>query len=224
MSDAPDSHIDKTPTLTPTAGSTNLSAGPAKPVQPSTDFNPKRFRLGQNFAERLQLNRPILSVPVKKAPDDTTFFRVHPDPDWSTDAGLLLVRIDKGEVAYLIDSALINAGVVPQDQIKPVMLFTCMTRDKVLFLWRCRLNPYVNRSDEWARTSLEIAAKAHTTWVRMFSNMTLGAYECEELKVTENEPEWPTTVDFERLLSIGFKDKVIEDPDHLVLRRLKGLA
>jgi hypothetical protein len=58
----------------------------------------------------------------------------------------------------------------------------------------------------------------------MFSNMTLGAFECEELKVVENEPEWPTTVDFAKLLSIGFKDKLIEDPDHLVLRKLKGLA
>jgi hypothetical protein len=222
MSQSADS--DKPPTLTPTVGAPNGSAPAAKPVQPASDFNPKRFRLGQNFAERLQLNRPILSVPVRKAPDDTTFFRVHPGPEWSTDAGLLLVRIDKGEVAYLLDSALVNAGAVPQDQIKPVMLFTCMTRDKVLFLWRCRLNPHANRSDEWARTSLEIAAKAQTTWVRMFSNMALGAFECEELRVAEDEPAWPTTVDFAKLLSIGFKDKLIEDPDHLVLRRLKGLA
>ena len=67
-----------------------------------------------------------------------------------------------------------------------------------------------------------VAAKlAMDRWVRVASNMSLGAYEVFEATASIPDPVWPD-VGFKRLIEIAFRDKFIQDFDHPVLRQLRG--
>ncbi len=52
--------------------------------------------------------------------------------------------------------------------------------------------------------------------------MALGAYDVA-VASHQAEPEWPT-LSMKDLLRIAFRDRLIEDWEHLVLRRLHGEA
>jgi hypothetical protein len=51
--------------------------------------------------------------------------------------------------------------------------------------------------------------------------MSLGAYEVNEATAQLTEPAWPD-LPFREILRIGFRDKMISEWNHPVLRRLRG--
>jgi hypothetical protein len=51
--------------------------------------------------------------------------------------------------------------------------------------------------------------------------MSLGAYDVFVAAGELGEPEWPTAP-FSELLRIAFRDRLIDDLNHPVLRRLRG--
>jgi hypothetical protein len=53
------------------------------------------------------------------------------------------------------------------------------------------------------------------------SNMALGAYDVFEAQAELPEPTWPE-LSFAKILEIAFRDFVIRDGDHPVLRKLRG--
>ena len=53
--------------------------------------------------------------------------------------------------------------------------------------------------------------------------MNLGAYEIFEEAATLDEPAWPE-LSYWDLIKIAFKDHLITDLDHAVIKRLRGLA
>jgi hypothetical protein len=55
------------------------------------------------------------------------------------------------------------------------------------------------------------------------ANMSLGAYDVFEAMGELPEPEWPD-ISFNELITIAFKGRIIDSPDHPVLKRLKGLV
>ena len=63
---------------------------------------------------------------------------------------------------------------------------------------------------------------AKAKWVRIKANMNLGAYE---MYVAENEkipdPTWPE-LSFDEIIRIAFRDRLIDSPDHPVIKRLRG--
>ena len=65
------------------------------------------------------------------------------------------------------------------------------------------------------------AEYAKQDWVRMASNMSLGAYEIFRAQGELPEPQWPRE-SFQQLLAIAFKKTIISSPDHIVLRQLAG--
>lgn len=77
---------------------------------------------------------------------------------------------------------------------------------------------------EWWRSAREAADRAQRTWLRIRANTNLGAYDMYEAAagVELGEPEWPTLTYWE-LIKIAFKDHLIENLDHPVVRRLRGL-
>ena len=52
--------------------------------------------------------------------------------------------------------------------------------------------------------------------------MSLGAYEVLQAAGTLHEPLWPQDIDFNELVRIAFKGRIISEPDHPVLKRLRG--
>jgi len=68
---------------------------------------------------------------------------------------------------------------------------------------------------------MEAAQLATNRWVRVTANLGLGAYEIFEASAALPEPVWPD-ISFTQLLSIAFRDRFINSPDHPVLKRLRG--
>ena len=100
-------------------------------------------------------------------------------------------------------------------------LFTAINRQGNVFLWSVRLPGPDGKIDSWSKSAMEAANMAMNGWVRMASNIPLGAYDVWETTAPLPEPKWPD-VPFKELLRIAFKDHYIDTLDHPVLKRLRG--
>jgi hypothetical protein len=188
-----------------------------EPEQPTDPFDVDRLR---QLAPSVGLTEQmLLSVAVRK-PIRTEFFRVHPHPAYSIDWWAYVHKTDGGEETYWVTNEMRDAL---DTDVRPVRIFTCITKANVVFLWPARL-PFAdsNFGRRWHDTALAAADRAKTTWVRLVSNKSAGAYEIVVAKGDLGEPQWPKP-SLGELLKLGFGDgRTIDHPDHPVLRQLRG--
>lgn len=189
------------------------------PTQPPDPFDPSRLRLSQDFAASVGVKKALLTVPVRK-PDKSWFVQTHPDAAYRIETAVLELKEDRE--TYLIDPAL-WPQLAEESTFGPRALVTSMNRQGVLFLWPLRLPRQDGRLDEWSRSALEAAEMARGQWVRVQSNMNLGAYEVSYATGDIPAPQWPEA-SFQDLLRIAFRDRYVSAADHIVLRRLRGEA
>jgi hypothetical protein len=185
-------------------------------VDPFTNLD--RLRLRQDFETSGAAKKLLTTVPVRK-PGRQDFVRVHPDAGHVGDFALVELK-DDGEVFL----------VVPELQGEllgewaPVRLFTAVNRQGVVFLWPVRLpDPETGRGNSWHESALDAAERAKTSWIRLASNRSLGAYEIFEAAANLGDPTWPEAP-FPELLKIGFRDRIVDREDHPLIARLRGLA
>ena len=103
----------------------------------------------------------------------------------------------------------------------PKIIFPVLTRQGVLFLWPVRLPDESGKHDNWNRSALVAAEMATTGWVRVASNLPLGAYDVFTPHAVLPEPAWPD-LDLQQMLEIGFKHYFIDSLDHPRLRSIRG--
>ena len=60
-------------------------------------------------------------------------------------------------------------------------------------------------------------------WVRVTSNMSLGAYEIFEASGDLPEPVWPD-FSFQEILRIAFRDRILDRADHPFVQPLQGIV
>ena len=178
-------------------------------------FDPASLRLDQSFADTVGVKKLLTTVPVHK-PNRTWFVRVHSDPNYR----LPVATIEEDREFYLV-----TPQIAPEcpDEITPVTLFTAINRQGVLFLWPVKL-PGLNGSySDWSRSAMEAAEIAQRRWIRVRSNMSLGAYETFEALGQLSEPEWPD-VPFGEILRVAFRNRIVDRTDHPILQRRLGLV
>jgi len=100
-------------------------------------------------------------------------------------------------------------------------LFVAISRTGVLFMWPVKV-PRDGKILGWHTSAAMAAQCAMKGWVRVKSNMDLGAYEIFEAEGSVSDPTWPD-LSFNEIVRIAFKDKIIRDPDHPVVKRLRGV-
>jgi hypothetical protein len=202
-----------------------------KPVVPGTDdqietaaspppdpFDLANLRLGQNYNETAGVKKMLNTVPVRK-PHKQEFVRVHPDPTFRENFAMIELKEDREE--YLVS----GRGLVTEfaAEIVNKTLYTAINRQGVVFLWPIRLPDADGKLSEWHRSARDFAEVGTKQWIRVSANMSLGAYESFIAEAIATEPQWPG-VDFQELLRIAFRDRLITSVDHPVLKRLRGLA
>jgi hypothetical protein len=187
------------------------------PDAPSDPFDPARLRLDQDYETKAGVTKLLTTIPVRK-PSRESFVRTHPDPEYRLTTGVLELKEDR-EV-YLVAPSLWPA-LAAEPTFSPKMLVTSVTRQGVLFLWPIRLPGPDGKVDEWSRSSLEAADLARENWVRLASNMNLGAYEITQGSGIGVEPDFPD-LPMREILRIAFRNHFIDTVDHPVLRRLRG--
>jgi hypothetical protein len=189
----------------------------AASVPDADPFNVEALRLSADSLADIGLKKAVLTVPCRR-PDRTWFVRVHPDPAYRLQTAVIELKSDR-EV-YLVAPHL-RPSLAAESTLVSRALFTAINRQQVIFLWLVKLPGSDGRIDEWSRSDLEATQLATRSWVRVQSNLALGAYEVHVATGDIPEPTWPD-LPFKQLLKTAFKDRYIDNPDHPVLRRLRG--
>ena len=90
-----------------------------------------------------------------------------------------------------------------------------------MFLWPAKLPGESAAGRRYAETGLIIAKHAETLWVRMWGDRSLGGYTSVKARGNLEEPKWPDKT-FRELLRIAFEGRIIDRPDHPLIRELNG--
>jgi len=214
--------------MTPSKGDLSLTdkKRAVQAIDPASDtdtakaadpFAPENLRLSQSFAETVAVKKLITTVPVRK-PNSQDFVRVHHDPKFRENFPVIQLKDDN-------EQYLVVADLVPElaSEIANVTLYLAANKQGVTFFWPVRLpGPDGKDFDAW-RSAREAAELATQKWIRLKWNKSLGAYEISEAVNQTAEPEWPADLDYWSLLKIAFRDHLITDLDHPVVKRLRGL-
>lgn len=188
-----------------------LAAGSGDP------FDLTNLRLDQSFVNSAGVKKLLTTVPVRR-PNPQDFVRVHADPEYR--AALAIIELKEDREVYLVPPAV--ARELPGEFVMATV-YTAINRQGVVHLWPVRLPASDGRILEWHRSAAEAAELAMLRWVRIKANMSLGAYEMFQAAGTIPDPEWPE-LSFQELLRIGFRDRLVDHTDHVVVKRLRGLA
>ncbi len=80
------------------------------------------------------------------------------------------------------------------------------------------------RENSWHQTAKRAAVEAQTQWLKVVANMSAGNYELHIATGDLGEPQWPDADEypFNKWLEIAFKERMIDQPDHPVLQKLRG--
>ena len=160
----------------------------------------------------------IVQVAARK-PSRQEFFRVHADPDFALDGTVIEFEGPNGREDFWLPPNLRH--VAPQDT-KAVRILTCISKAGVVFLWPARLPSADGPGRTWYESALAVSEIAKTHWVKMAGNRAAGAYEAHKASGDLGVPQWPD-YDLGALLKLAFGgDRVINSPDHDVLRSLRG--
>jgi hypothetical protein len=181
---------------------------------PADDFDLEAYRLTQDYANLVNVKKIITTVPVKK-PDRQWFVRVH--DEWHLETAVLEDKEDKA--TYLVVPALWSELT---HEITRKLLFAAITTHKVFFLWPVKLPGADGRLDHYNESALDAADLAKKSWIRVCANQALGAYDVLTAASELHDPEWPQDVDFNELVKIAFKGRIIKEWEHPVLKRLRG--
>jgi hypothetical protein len=175
-----------------------------------------KIRIAADYAVELDVEQLLVSVPVCR-PHKQWWNRVHPDEAYRINVGL--IEVD-GEDTYIVDPQLyVHPEVVKELVFKT--LFLAINRVGKLFLWPIRMPNEDGRIDDWNRVARQGAEEAMSSWVRITANRAKGTYDVGRSKIELMEPKWPDKP-FEEILEIAFKDTVIKDLDHPVIKALQG--
>lgn len=207
----PPSTASVTPPSTPPAPP---NTPPKPPPDPFADLS--KLTLSQDFAAAIGVKKIITTVPVRK-PNRFEFVRVHPDDEFTLMTGALCFKEDREDI-YLVDRGLwMELG----PEVRPIALYTTINRQNVVSVWPVKLPGPDGRHDTWNASALQAVAHAKTSWVRVAANMSLGGYDVVAAGAELSDPQWPD-LSFTEILRIAFRDRFIDDPDHVVLKKLRG--
>jgi hypothetical protein len=184
----------------------------SEPVNP---FDPEALRADPSDDD-ITTKRVVHHMKVRK-PYRHEFFRVNPDPTFSTDVYLIEAGEGVEKDAFIVAPALAREIVAETSRRR---LFVCVNRAETPFIWASKL-PSTATTNAWVDTALTIAESAKQYWVRMIPDIGAGHYEEARAEGLLAEPKFPGLT-FTQILELGFKNKLITDYDHEVLRALRG--
>jgi hypothetical protein len=180
-------------------------------------FDPASLRLDQSHAGA-GVKKLLTTVPVRR-PHRQDFVRVHPDEDYRLTCAIIELR-EEHEV-YVIAPHIVPAIT---GEYVATTLFTTINRQGVLSLWPVRLPGPDGKTNAWHESAATAAAMAVNTWTRIAANMALGAYEVFRAEGQLADPVWPEYT-FKEILAIAFnKGRLVDNVEHPLLQRLRGLT
>lgn len=172
----------------------------------------ENLRLVGNF-EDVQAEPVLITVPIGK-PSKTTFFRTHPEQEYTFPCMLLELK-DCNETYILTP----QISELIRGLARPVCLYLAVDTNGAPRLIPVPL-PANGNSNQWHLSLQQCVLMAKTRWIRMQADMSAKAYAaCASGIVLE--PTWPTET-MSELVQIAARGNVITTADHPVIVRLRG--
>jgi hypothetical protein len=185
------------------------------PDGPADPFDPAALRV--SAAMEIATEKVLTAVPVRK-PRRDEFFRVHPGEEFTLDVLAVEREADMDRETYIVTPACMDAVA---EVARKVRLFICMNKRGTVFVWAAKFPVEGSAGRRYADTALRIAEEAKVLWVRMWGDRDLGGYTMVRAKGNLEEPKWPAK-EFRELLRIAFDGRIIDRPDHPLIRELNG--
>jgi hypothetical protein len=203
---------------TPENPTENPTGNPTENPTAYDPYAPENLRLDPSELEAISVERPITTVPVRM-PGKQTYFRTRSGPEWRGNFAIIDLKDDR-------EQYVVTAQLVPElsTEIVHKTLQLAITRAGNLFLLPLRLPGPDGRDMEWWRSMREHAKRAEERWIRVMANRENGAYDRLEGAKNLSEPEWPEGIDFWGIIRIAFRDYLIKDLNHPVIKKLRGLV
>ena len=180
---------------------------------PDDEFDLESIRMSQAYGKQISVKKLLTTVPVRK-PNKTQFFRTH--PKYRMDVHLL--KYGETDELYVVKPGVLAAVF---ELAKPYRLVLTVDRIGTAFIWPLAI-PDEERPLDWHKSAMEADFEAQKGWVRMASNQALGAYEISKALGELPEPEWPSE-SWNKLVGVGFRQKIIDTPEHIIIQKLQGL-
>jgi hypothetical protein len=193
----------------------SVETAPATAAGPTRGFDLAALRLPQSFIEIAGVQKRS-AIRLGKPPKHS-FFRVHPGLDFQFPTRLL--EFGESKDAYLVSPQLVESIAT---LLRAVVLRIYITRESVVGIWPLAF-PDQLRPNRWHTSALDLVRASETNWVRMAANQAVGAYDFVAALGDLKDPIWPAA-SFEETIREAFKDRLIEGPEHPVLRALRGEA
>jgi hypothetical protein len=183
-------------------------------AEPTDPFDPEALRADDDDND-IPTVRKVHNLNVRK-PHKMEFFRVH--PTYTSLVYLIEVGQDIETEKYVVVPAL--AKEIIQETSKR-RLFVCVNRAGKPFLWAAKVPQPGSGPNSWTDTALEISESAKRYWVRLVPDTGQRHYEEVRAEQLRDEPKWPD-MSYAEILGLAFKNRLIDDYDHEVLKGLRG--
>ena len=131
-------------------------------------FDPENLRLDQSFVETSGVKKLLTTVPVRK-PNNQDFVRTHSDEAYRLTSAIIELKDDR-EVYLVLPHV---AHQLP-GECSPVILYTAINRQGVVFLWPVKLPAADGKILEWHRSAAEAAERAMASWIARQGRHGLG--------------------------------------------------
>lgn len=199
-------------------GSASSAFNSTPPGSAEPEWDLESVRLNQDFDAVVGAQPVIATVPIRP-PHSQEWFRVHSAKEWQLQTAILQLKEDR---EYFLISPSLHLQL--WNEIKPVVLYTAISRQGDLFLWPIRLPRSDGKSDKWMESDLAAAREAQQYWTRRYWVAESKSHKILKAINLTDAPNWPAEPDFAGLVKIAFKDRYISQYDHPVLKRLRGEA
>ncbi len=181
------------------------------------------FKVSQDFRE-FETQVDYSSIPLRK-PGKQQWFRAHPEIKLDNVCFLEVEQDEGPPEAFLLHSA-IAAQLRDLPGFSKRSIRLCVSRpNNSPFVWPLKMpRGSGSKHEEWSKSAIRVATKAETEWVRIQSDMQLGAYKHITANADWEEPVWPP-LDIGEILrrSLG-EQHIISSVDHSVVREIRGLG
>jgi hypothetical protein len=191
--------------------------------EPLTTNDLERFRAsGTNYTVA---SKELLTTVKIVVPSKEVFIRTHPDPQmefithtFETKDGHCMIEPDAFEAT--------RAKVPDFHKFAPcVSLRPYITNKGTLNLWPLkRESPFSIGGNSYNVSAFNVSDRSRVQWLRVSSNQERGSYLGFDPEEFIPEPKWPENLTMFMLLDLALKGGVIDGPDHILIRPLRGLA
>jgi hypothetical protein len=189
-----------------------------EPVDPTTIFDDLES-LRKQTQPIVQKHELLTSVPVGP-PSADCYFRVHPDPAMTLPAKVIRLKDDKDRRVYYVTHHMEGHPLLMARVRRTLLVVTYSWPTRQLGIWPVPMDTEGAGASWWesARSAYECAKTQYTQLAPGGERYIVSVAEGEIPPV-----EWPNRA-LSELLKIGLKDRVINNDDHPVMLRLRGIS